>query len=213
MVGGLPSVSVIIPTYNRDAWLADAIESILQQRNVSLDIIIIDDGSTDNTAAVAHGYGEAPVQYAYQPNAGPAAARNRGLQLAQGDVVGFLDSDDVWVADTLAHPLTYLAKHPMVEAVIGTLQSMRHLGVKAGQPLFESFDKARWDTNLGSLCYAERRSFNGSAHSMTSCASAKTSTGFCGPKSTMFRWSVCRTSSCTIDYTEGDDPSPKGPAG
>ncbi len=148
------SVSVIIPAYNRDVLLADAIDSVLQQCHHPLEIIVVDDGSTDNTAAVASRYGEA-VRYVYQPNAGPAAARNQGIRIAQGDVIGFLDSDDVWVPDTLSPQLAYLAEHPMVEAVIGTLQLMQCVSFEADKPLFEISDQARWNTNLGSLlCHA-----------------------------------------------------------
>jgi GT2 family glycosyltransferase len=89
-------VSVIIPTYNRAAIVGAAIESALRQRNTRLQIIVVDDGSTDDTRAVVDAFGGA-VRYVSQENAGVAAARNTGLRLATGEFVAFLDSDDAWL--------------------------------------------------------------------------------------------------------------------
>lgn len=144
------SVSVIIPAYNREALLNEAIDSVLQQDHQTKEIIVVDDGSTDSTATIAKSYGE-PVRYVYQSNAGPAAARNLGITLAKNDVIGFLDSDDVWAENTLVSQLTFLAEHPTTEAVIGTLQLMQCIGSKEGKPIFTISDQAHWNTNLGSL--------------------------------------------------------------
>jgi len=76
-------VSVIIPVYNGERYLAEAVHSILAQTVPTLEIIVVDDGSTDGTARVAQRFGDA-VCYVYQPNRGPAAARNRGLERARG---------------------------------------------------------------------------------------------------------------------------------
>lgn len=94
-------ISVIIPTYNRREQVCRAIDSVLEQTLAADEIIIVDDGSTDGTAeAVASRYGSR-VKVVRQPNAGAAAARNRGIQKAHGDWVAFLDSDDIWVANKL----------------------------------------------------------------------------------------------------------------
>ncbi len=93
-----PLVSVVIPTFNREHVLREAIESALAQRHRDLEIIVIDDGSSDATQdLVARVYGDdARVLYRYQTNAGVAAARNAGLRIARGEYIAFLDSDDVW---------------------------------------------------------------------------------------------------------------------
>lgn len=116
-------VSVIIPVYNGEAFLAEAVESIQRQNCHSLEIIIVDDGSTDSTGSVVASL-QADVRYVYQPNnSGPAAARNRGLQMAQGNVIGFLDADDdLWPDNKLAVQLACLAAQPRTEIVLGYVQ-------------------------------------------------------------------------------------------
>lgn len=105
------TVSVIIPTYNRAGLIREAVESALAQVPQPLEVIVVDDGSTDDTAAVCATL-PPPVRYVRQENAGPAAARNRGLRAARGDVVAFLDSDDVWFPGKLRTQLDALASAP-----------------------------------------------------------------------------------------------------
>lgn len=91
-----PLVSVILPTYNCAAFLAQAVESILAQSYRPLEVIAIDDGSSDGTLELLHGFGE-PVRVFAQANAGPAAARNRAVAEARGEYLAFLDGDDLWL--------------------------------------------------------------------------------------------------------------------
>jgi glycosyltransferase involved in cell wall biosynthesis len=93
-------INCIVPVYNGERYLGDALDSILAQTYRPLKIIVVDDGSSDSTAAVVARYGT-QVCYLWQPNAGPAAARNRGLSVAQGEFVAFLDSDDLWHPEKL----------------------------------------------------------------------------------------------------------------
>jgi len=95
------TISVVIPAYNSAATLAAAIDSALSQTRPPDEIIVLDDGSTDNTKELVSGYGER-IRYFYQPNGGLAAARNRGTELASGDWVAYLDADDMWRPDKLA---------------------------------------------------------------------------------------------------------------
>lgn len=90
-----PLVSVIIPTYNRAALLCEAIDTVLAQSYQNTEIIVIDDGSTDDTTAAVQKYGDR-IRYTRRPNAGVNAARNLGLKQARGDYVALLDSDDLW---------------------------------------------------------------------------------------------------------------------
>lgn len=148
MKAGPPFVSVIIPVYNGDAFLAEAIESILQQDYAPLEIITVDDGSTDGSAKVATSFKDV-VRYVYQPNSGTAAARNTGVQMARGDIIGFLDQDDLWPAGKLALQLTRLADHPSVEIVLGHKQLMWLTGIEDGRLGFEIFSDPQIALNLG----------------------------------------------------------------
>ena len=104
-----PLVSVVIPTFNRATTVVRAVESVLQQTYRPLELIVVDDGSTDGTSEVLQAYGRA-ILYVRQDNAGPAAARNRGIRASQGDLVAFLDSDDMWLATKLERQVAVLQR-------------------------------------------------------------------------------------------------------
>ena len=89
-------ISVVIPTYNHAQWLPESIESALNQTLAPHEIIVVDDGSKDNTKEVVARYPH-PVKYVYQENSGLSAARNKGIEVASGDWIALLDADDVWV--------------------------------------------------------------------------------------------------------------------
>ncbi len=91
---------MIIPVYNYERYLAEAIESVAAQTYPHIEIIVVDDGSTDGSAAVAEHYAES-VRYFYQLNAGVAAALNRGVEMSHGSFLSFLDADDVWTPEKL----------------------------------------------------------------------------------------------------------------
>jgi glycosyltransferase involved in cell wall biosynthesis len=108
----LPDVSVIIATYNRKMWLGEALESVVNQSYRNIEIIIIDDGSTDDTKSLVMSFNDSRIHYFFQENRGRSAARNVGLQLARGKYIAFLDSDDVYFPEKLAVQLGYLDEHP-----------------------------------------------------------------------------------------------------
>jgi glycosyltransferase involved in cell wall biosynthesis len=116
-----PLISVIIPCYNAKAYLGEAIESALGQEAGPLEIIVVDDGSTDGSADVARRFGAA-VRYEGQANAGIAAARNRGVELSRGRYLAFLDADDMWAPGSLAWRLAMLRAHPGVACVFGAVE-------------------------------------------------------------------------------------------
>ncbi len=109
--------SIIIPTYNREAVLLEAIESVLTQNYDVLEIIVVDDGSTDNTKEAIKKFGS-KVKYYYQENAGPGAARNRGLEMSSGDLISFLDSDDLFLPGKIEKELDCLRKYPNTEIIV-----------------------------------------------------------------------------------------------
>lgn len=108
-------VSVIIPTYDRADFLREAIASVLQQDYPHVELIVVDDGSRDGTAAVVSGFGTA-VQYLWQANRGVSAARNRGVATSAGDLIAFLDSDDLWLPSKVTAQVAYFEAHPDMQA-------------------------------------------------------------------------------------------------
>jgi glycosyltransferase involved in cell wall biosynthesis len=113
-------VSVILPAFNAAAFLAQAVESVRTQDYQPLEIIIVDDGSTDTTAEIARSLPD--VRYIHQKNSGPAAARNIGIRAAQGTFLAFLDADDLWAAGKLAAQLHILQQSPEIHLVAGRVE-------------------------------------------------------------------------------------------
>lgn len=112
------TVSVIMPTYNRAKYIKDAVESVLNQTYGDLKLIIVDDGSTDNTEQIITPYlSDSRVCYIKQPNSGSSAARNYGLSMTEGNFVAFIDSDDIWSRDKLAIQINILMALPEVDLV------------------------------------------------------------------------------------------------
>jgi glycosyltransferase involved in cell wall biosynthesis len=142
MTAGRPSISVIIPVFNGAAFLAEAVASIRCQFIPVDEIIIVDDGSTDRTAEVTAGLG-ADIRYVYKVNHGPHAAQNTGLAMARGEVIAFLDADDLWPADKLSIQLPLLMSGRQRQVVLGFLQYIRSSESAGGQwqylPYLEPF--------------------------------------------------------------------------
>jgi glycosyltransferase involved in cell wall biosynthesis len=130
-------VTAIIPVYNGEAFLADAISSILRQHHEPLEVIVVDDGSTDNSAAIAKSFPS--VSYVYQANRGAPSARNQGLKMAQGDMIGFLDADDLWSDDKVKLQLSCFRRKPSAEIVVGYTQRMQKINLAEGRHEFRNF--------------------------------------------------------------------------
>ena len=107
----IPQISVVIPTYNCGEYLPQALDSVITQTGCSYEIIIIDDGSTDNTKQTLLPYRD-KVRYVYQNNQGVCASRNHGIKLAQGEYVAFLDADDYFLPGKLASQLAIFQQKP-----------------------------------------------------------------------------------------------------
>ncbi len=115
-------VSVIIPTYNRAKFLPNAVRSIINQKYSNIEIIIVDDGSSDNTQAVVNSLQAKYSNIIYCHNKrtkGPSGARNTGIIKSSGDYISFLDSDDTWLDGNLTNGLKVLNKHPEIDVLFG----------------------------------------------------------------------------------------------
>ena len=108
-------VSVVIPTHNRADFVREAVASVLQQDYPDIETIVVDDGSRDSTAAVVSRFGTA-VQYLWQENRGVSAARNRGVAASTGDLIAFLDSDDLWLPNKVSTQVAYFGAHTDAQA-------------------------------------------------------------------------------------------------
>ena len=102
-----PLVSVIIPTYNRNNIISRAIDSVIKQTYDNIEIIVVDDGSTDNTKQILRQF-RGKVKYIYKINGGVSSARNKGIEEAKGELIAFLDSDDYWMPDKIEKQIKYL---------------------------------------------------------------------------------------------------------
>jgi len=112
-----PVISCIVPVFNGERYVREALESIHNQTYRPLEIIVINDGSTDNTKEVVNNL-EFSVQYVEQFNSGPAAARNHGVSLAKGDFVAFLDADDLWHQEKLSKQMTQFQAKPEMDVCV-----------------------------------------------------------------------------------------------
>ncbi|HEY2988594.1 MAG TPA: glycosyltransferase family A protein [Candidatus Binatia bacterium] len=110
----LPLISCIVPVFNGERYLRETLDSILAQTYRPLEVVVIDDGSTDGTSAIVADYG-VQVRYLWQANSGPATARNLGLSAARGDYVAFLDADDLWHPEKLARQMARFGTRPEID--------------------------------------------------------------------------------------------------
>jgi glycosyltransferase involved in cell wall biosynthesis len=159
VVSGL--VSVIIPVYNAERFLPEALASIEAQGDPALEVIVVDDGSVDKSADIVRAEmvraeierKSVAVRYFYQENAGPAAARNRGLTEARGELIAFLDADDLWPAGKLARQRQRLTDAPEIDAVLGRIAYKDLAGAEACGMRFEDQQNAVSHIHLGSGLY------------------------------------------------------------
>lgn len=121
----MPKVSVIIHTYNNERFIAETIETVLAQTFKDYEIIVVDDGSTDNTRTALNPYIDR-VKYHYKENGGIASAKNAGIKLSNGEYVAFLDHDDLWVPEKLDVQIDYFYKNPQVGLVYSKYASFRN---------------------------------------------------------------------------------------
>ncbi|RJR24483.1 MAG: glycosyltransferase [Desulfobacteraceae bacterium] len=126
------TVSIIIPTYNRAGQIGRAVSSVLEQSFKDFELIIVDDGSTDNTSDLLKNNRSSIVYIRHHRNLGVSAARNTGILCARGDLIAFLDSDDYWLKDKLSNQVEFFARNP--QALICQTQEYWHRNGKRVNP-------------------------------------------------------------------------------
>jgi len=143
------TVSVIIPAYNQSRYLGQAIRSALAQTYASLEIIVVDDGSTDDTREVANSFTDARVRYVHQANRGLSAARNTGIRHARGELLTFLDSDDLFLETKLETLVGAFEKNPALGFVAGGAILIDERGEPVGEVFEERIPANITDLILG----------------------------------------------------------------
>lgn len=138
----MPQVSVIIPTYNYAHFIEDAVKSVLQQSYKDFEIIVVDDGSTDDTKITLEPYIQRKdIRYVYQKNMGLPGARNTGIRHSQGEFIGFLDADDLWEKDKLKLQVELFDAHPEIGFCYGNIRKFKQ-GLASKKTAFEELRPA-----------------------------------------------------------------------
>lgn len=157
-----PKVSVIIPTYNTAQYITEAIDSVLNQTYEHYEIIVIDDGSTDNTKEALKDY-KNKIKYIYKHNGGPASARNAGIKNSIGENIAFLDADDLWLPQKLEKQVEYFKTHPDVGLTFSAYlafdenKSEKRPNIKEKIISKDAFINLWWDNFLGTLTVMVRK--------------------------------------------------------
>ena len=126
-----PAISVVIPLYNKEEYIARALNSVLSQSFKDFEVIVVDDGSTDRGVSVVRRFADPRINIIQQPNSGVSAARNRGVMAVKSDLIAFLDSDDEWLPDHLETLLKLHEKYPEAGAyTTACLISNSDFGIK-----------------------------------------------------------------------------------
>lgn len=145
-----PRVSVLIPCYNAGRYLAAALDSVLAQTYRDFEIIVVDDGSADNCAAIVAQYPQ--VRYYYHPHSGISVTRNIAVSKATGEMIAFLDADDLWAPDKLEKQIAYLDSHPDCQLVYTLAQNFFDADLKTVTARQEQLLNANMDNYMASCC-------------------------------------------------------------
>ncbi|MBK6798516.1 MAG: glycosyltransferase [Acidobacteria bacterium] len=146
-----PEVSVIIPAYNAEKFVAETISSVLAQSYADYEIIVVDDGSTDGTLAVLKSF-EPKIKVFTKPNGGPASARNLAIRNSSGRFIAFLDCDDLWVENKLEQQVAFFKSHPEMGLVFSQAQMFIETG---GEKIIRSTIGYTADPTLRQLLFGD----------------------------------------------------------
>ncbi len=151
-----PTVSVVIPAHNAAATISATIRSVLDQTYQAVEVIVIDDGSTDDTAECVRSFNNDSIRYVAQPRQGPSRARNRGVAEARGELVAFLDADDLWLRRKLELQVAAIRREPQIHAV----QCSAYLVNNALEVVETRPCHPRWDRYLDFLLFRNLPAFS-----------------------------------------------------
>jgi hypothetical protein len=170
----VPTVSVVVPVFRAERFIAATIESVLAQTFRDFEIILVDDGSPDRSAEICARYGDPRIRLLRQANAGVAAARNAGIRRARADIIAFLDSDDIWTPTKLARHVTLLQQRPDVDVSFDRSRFIDETGQELGSlrgstlPEITPFGILLRDpTGTASAVVARRRALDAIAYTAT----------------------------------------------
>lgn len=147
-----PLVSVIIPAYNAEKFIAETLDSVFAQTYRPIEVIVVDDGSTDRTAEIVQNYQTSKTNktnetnkthliYMHQQNSGPSKARNTGIKAAKGEYIAFLDADDLWLPEKIESQVAMMVKYPEVGMLCGNMVDFDENGQK-GTSHFEKHNRS-----------------------------------------------------------------------
>ena len=154
-----PGVSTIIPCLNGERYLAETIGSVLAQSYRPLEIVVVDDGSTDRSVEIARSFGD-PVRVLTQPRSGASAARNRGVESANGVLLAFLDADDLWTEGGLNRLVAALVRGPNLDMVLGHTEQFVSPDVPPAARVRIRFDHAPTPARLSGALLVRRSAFD-----------------------------------------------------
>lgn len=152
-------VTCVLPVFNGERYLADALDSVLGQTYSPIEIIVVDDGSTDGTPRILSGFGDG-IKSLRQVNAGPAAARNRGIELASGEYLAFLDADDLWVAAKTETQLRRFERNPSLSVCTSLMQNFWTEDLADEEARLKDTDTARPQPGPSQTLLARREAFD-----------------------------------------------------
>jgi len=150
-----PTVSVILPVYNAARTLPEAVESVRAQQFDSMEIIVVDDGSTDDSREVVANLGS-DIRFFSQQNSGPAAARNVAIRESRGEIIAMIDADDVWPRGKLALQMDRLLANPEVDVVSGRIELVSLDGTPVGPQRLQTDDRKYAGVNVGAALFRRR---------------------------------------------------------
>ncbi len=151
-------VTAVIPTFNYAHYIESAIDSVLAQTYPNIELIVVDDGSTDHTAEIVRDYGRR-LRYIYQENGGIGAARNTGVRAANGDYLAFLDADDHWEPEKTEWQLAVLQQQPSLDIVYGHARQYYSSDVSEGYRQRKTFAREVLPATLASAMLIRREAF------------------------------------------------------
>lgn len=152
-----PLISCVVPLFNGERFIAEALDSILAQTYRPIELIVADDGSTDGSGAILAGYGDR-IRVVSQESAGPSAARNLGLRAARGEFVAFLDADDLWAPQKLARQMDCFAARPELQACVTHVQMMWSHGMREEAEQYRDHPRAAPIPGYATITLLARRS-------------------------------------------------------